>query len=179
MKNAIIILTLLISNLTSAQIERENDTLEIWTLFSIGNFVNQNAERIVEKKWPFKIKGIAGDSFMEDLIDSVEIHNNRVWTYLDANGYSDSRKKFEMDLLTEIKQIKKAVDISNSDKKVVSLFEKWRKNGQQNYTELNKLTDVKYEFSLFSFDVNDLDKGQTFELKFIVDLDKEKIKVIK
>ena len=179
MKNAIIILMLLISNLTFAQIEKKNDTLEIWTLFSIGNFVNQNAERIVEKNWPFKIKGIAGDTFVEDLIDSVEIHNNRVWTYLDANGYSDSKKKFETDLLTEIKRIKKAVDISNSDKKVVSLFEKWRKNGQQNYTELNKLSDEKYEFSLYSFDVNDLDKVQTFELKYLVDLDKEKIKVIK
>jgi len=59
MKKLTIILTMLISNLTSAQIEKRADTLEILTLFSIGNFVNQNAERIVEKKWPFKIKGIA------------------------------------------------------------------------------------------------------------------------
>ena len=169
---------MLISNLTSAQIERKIDTLEIWTLFSIGNFVNQNAERIVEKKWPFKIKGIAGDAFVEDLIDSVEIHNNRVWNYLDANGYSNSKKKFETDLLTEIKRIKKAVDISNSDKKVIALFDKWRKNGLHNFTKLNKLSDAKYEFSLYSFDINNLDKEETFELKFISDLDKEKIKII-
>ncbi len=179
MKNAIIILSLLISNLTSAQIEKKADSLEILTLFSIGNFVNQNAERIVEKKWPFKIKGIAGDAFPEEWIDSVEVNNNKIWKYLDANGYSNSKKKFQTELQTEIKQIKKAVKISNSDKKVIALFDKWRKNGLQNYTELNKLTDTKYEFSLYSFDVNDLDKGQTFELKYIVDLDKEKIKVIK
>ena len=178
MKNLIIILTLLIFNLTSAQIEKKMDTLEIWTLFSIGNFANQNAERIVEKKWPFKIKGIAGDSFVEDMIDSVEVHNNRIWKYLDANGYSDSKKKFETDLLTEIKRIKKAVDISNSDKKVNALFDKWRKNGLHNFTKLNKLSDVKYEFLLYSFDINDLEKKETFELKFISDLEKEKIKII-
>lgn len=165
--------------MASAQIEKKIDTLEIWTLFSIGNFVNQNAERIVEKKWPFKIKGIAGDAFPEDLIDSLELHNQPIWQYLDANGYSDSKKKFEADLVAEIKRIKKAVEISNSDKKVVALFEKWRKNERQNYTELNKLNDEKYEFLLYSYDMNDLDKGQDFELKYIVDLNKEKIKIIK
>ena len=178
MKKLIIILTLLISNLTSAQIEKKIDTLEIWTLFSIGNFINQNAERIVEKNWPFKIKGIAGDTFAEFEIDSVEIHNNKVWAYLNANGYSDSKRKFESEFLAERKRIKKVVDISNSNKKVISLFDKWRKNGRHNYTELNKLNDFKYEFLLYSFDVKDLDKGQTFELKYIVDLKKEKVKII-
>ena len=81
-------------------------------------------------------------------------------------------------MLTEIKQIKKAVEISNSDKKIIALFDKWRKNGLQNYTKLNKLSDVKYEFSLYSFDINDLNKKETFELKFISDLEKEKIKII-
>ena len=75
MKKLAFILIILISHLTSAQVEKKSDTLEIWTLFSIGNFVNQNAERIVEKKWPFKIKVIAGDAFPLDLIDSVAYRN--------------------------------------------------------------------------------------------------------
>ncbi|MFC4267314.1 hypothetical protein [Polaribacter marinivivus] len=177
-KKLIIILILLISNLINAQIKQNGNTLEIWTLFSPGNFVNQNAEQIVEKKWPFKIKGIAGDTFPENLIDSLETHNNRIWNYLDANGYSNSKKKFETDLQTEIKRIKKAVDISNSDKRVIAILDKLRKKGLQNYTELNKLCDVKYEFLLYSFNMNVLDKEQTFELKYIADLEKEKIKII-
>lgn len=163
----------MISHLSLAQVEKKTDSLEIWTLFSFGNFINQNAEKIIQKEWPFKIKGIAGDSFPEDLIDSVEVHNNKIWNYLDSIGYSDSKKKFESDLLAEIIQIKKAVEISKTDKKVAQLFKKWRKNKRQNYTELNKINDAKYEFILYSFDINDLDKGQTFEKKFIVDLNKE------
>lgn len=179
MKNLTIILALLISNLTLAQIEKEADTLEIWTLFSIGNFVNQNAERIVEKEWPFKIKGVAGDVFMEGMIDSVEVHNNRIWNHLDANGYIKSKEKFETDLVAEIGRIKKAVKISNTDKNISILFEKWRKSERQNYAELSKLSDEKYEFVLYSFDLNNLDKKENFELKYIADLKKEKIQIIK
>ena len=178
MKKLTVILIFLISNLTFAQIEKESDTLEIWTLFSVGNFVNQNAERIVEKKWPFKVKGVAGDVFVEELIDSVEVHNNRVWTYLNSNGYSESEKEFQSDLLAEIKRIKNAIEISNADKNIMVLFEKWRRSERQNYTELKKLSDERYEFLLYSFDLNDLDKGQDFELKYIADLKKETITII-
>ncbi len=52
------------------------------------------------------------------------------------------------------------------------------KKGLHNFTKLNKLSDVKYEFLLYSYNINDLDKEQTFELKYIADLDKEKIKII-
>jgi hypothetical protein len=151
--------------------EKSTDTLEIWTLFSKGNFVNLNAERIVEKKWPFKIKGIAGDVFPEELMDSVDIHNKRVWNYLDAHGYVNSQKEFETELVSEIKRIKKAVDIANADKRVKALIEKWRKDERLNYTELNKLSDVKYEFLLFSFEIDGLPTEHRFELKYIADLD--------
>ena len=172
------ILILLISNLTLAQIEKKNDTLEVWTLFSIGNFVNQNAEKIIEKEWPFKIKGIAGDSFIESLIDSVEIHNNKIWNYLDSNGYSNSKKKFEADLLAEIIRIKKALEISQSNRKVSELYAKLRKRKLQDYTELKKENNTKYEFTVFSFDLKNIEKEQNFEFKFTSDLKKEKIKII-
>lgn len=177
MKNLSIVIALLLSNLTLAQIEKKSDTLEVWTMFSVGNFVKQNAERIIEKEWPFKIKGVAGDAFAEKLADSVEAHNQRIWNYLDSNGYSNSKKKFLKDLIVEIKKINQAIYISNSNSTISELFEKWRKNNRNNYTELNKLSDVKYEFVLYSFDIDNLDKDQTFKLRFIVDLSKKIITI--
>jgi len=179
MKKTTIILIIMVSQLVSAQIEEDTDTLEIWTFFSIGNFVNQNAERIVEKKWPFKIKGVAGDVFEKELEDTVEVHNICIWAYLDANGYSNSKKEFEIDLHAEINRIKKAVEISNENQTFIELFEKLRKSNHQNYTELNKISDEKYVFLIYSYDVNDLNQGQTFELKYMVDLSNEKIEIIK
>ena len=171
------IIILLISNLTLAQIENKNDTLEIWT-FSIGNFINLNAEKIVSKEYPFEIKAVAGDVLTENLIDSVEIHNRNVWNYLDSNVFSISRKRFESDLLDESNRIKKAVEISQSNKTVSELYAKLRKRNLQNYTELKKVNNTKYEFTIFSFNLENIEKEQEFELKFISDLKKEKIKII-
>lgn len=44
MKIATFIIIFLTSTLTFAQVEKESDTLEVWTLFSLGSFVNKNAE---------------------------------------------------------------------------------------------------------------------------------------
>lgn len=178
MKNIIVILPLFFSNLTFAQIENRIDTLEIWTLNSIGNFVNKNAERIVEKNWPFKIKGIAGDVFFDFEFDSVQRHNDEVWALLDKHGYTNSKKKFESDFFAEKKRIKKVVDISNMNEKIISIFNKLKKNGRQNYVKLNKLNDFKYEILLYSFNIMHLDKEETFEQKYIVDLKNEKIQII-
>lgn len=179
MKKIAVILILLIPNLISAQVENKADTLEIWTLFSIGDFINQNAERIVEKKWPFKIRGIAGDAFEEGLIDSVEIHNGRIWNYLDSNGYTNSKEKFESDLRVEADRIKKVVAISETNKAVSELLANLRKRKLQNYTELNKVNDNLYEFTIYSYDSENLEKEQVFEGKFQTDLKTEETKMIK
>ncbi|SDS67373.1 hypothetical protein SAMN04487764_2771 [Gillisia sp. Hel1_33_143] len=178
MKETISILVLLITNLTFAQIDKSNDSLEIWTVFSTGNFINQNAEKIVEKNWPFKIKGIAGDTFSENLIDSLEVHNNNIWNHLDSNGFSNSKEKFESDLLEEIEQIKKAVEISQSDKIVSDLYERLRERNLQNYTELSKKNQYKYVFKVYSFDLDNLESEQVFELKFITDLKKKQTTIL-
>ena len=178
MRKIFSILAFLISNLSFAQIDKISDTLEIWTVFSTGNFANENAEKIVEKNWPFKIKGIAGDTFSEDIIDSIDVHNKRIWNYLDSIGYSNSKEKFESDLLEEIRQIKKAVEISNSHKKVSDLYKNLRKKNLQNYTELIKKDQYKYEFIVYSFDLDNLDKEESFELKFLTDLKKGKTTII-
>lgn len=178
-KSLIVLLVLLFSNLALSQIENKSDSLEIWTLFSIGNFVNHNTEKILEKEWPFKIKGIAGDSFAEELIDSVEIHNNKIWDFLNSNGYSDSKKKFESDYIAEAGRINEALNLLNKNKILSELFQSLRKNKRQIYTELKKINDIKYEFTLYSFDQENTGKGQIFEKKFFVDLNEQKIEIIK
>ncbi len=178
MKNIISILAFLITNLSFGQIDKISDTLEVWTLFSTGNFINQNAEKIVQKDWPFKIKGVAGDAIPEGLIDSVEIHNKRVWNYLDSIGYSNSKENFESDLLEEIKRIKKAVEITHSNKAVTELFDNLHKKNLHRYDELNKINKDKYEFKIYSYDLDNLEKDEVFEMKIITDLKSEKAIII-
>ncbi len=178
MRKIIPILAFIITRLSFGQVDKAPDTLEVWTVFSTGNFVNQNAEKIVAKNWPFRIKGIAGDAISEGIIDSLQLHNNRVWNYLDANGYNNSKEEFESELLQENNRIKKAVEISNSDKNVSELYAKLRKSGLQNYTELSKINNTRYEFTVYSYDLNHLEKDQVFEMKFITDLENGKTGII-
>lgn len=178
MRKIISILACIITQLSFGQVDKTPDTLEVWTAFSTGNFINQNAEIIVAKNWPFRIKGISGDAISEGTIDSLEIHNNRVWKYLDTNGYANAKQKFESDLLEEINRIKKAVEISNSDKTVSDLYTNLQKSGLQNFTELSKINNSQYEFTVYSFNLNDLEKDQVFEMKFITDLEDGKTTIL-
>ncbi|TDU33723.1 hypothetical protein BXY82_3019 [Gelidibacter sediminis] len=170
MKYLFTIVVILISNLSLGQVEKTSDTLEIWTVFSIGNFINQNAEKIIEKNWPFKIKGIAGDAFSEELIDDIQMHNEKVWNYLDSNGYSDSKKTFETDLLSEIKRIKNAVEISNSNPEIADLLITLKNNKRQNHTELTKINVHTYQFKLYSFEVDKPENGEKLEKIFRVNV---------
>jgi hypothetical protein len=178
MKIFISILAYLISNLSFGQVDKKSDILEIWTLFSTGNFINENAEKIVEKNWPFIIKGVAGDVFGDELIYSIEDHNNRVWKYLDSNGYTDSKEKFESDLLEEIKRIKKAIEITNSHKSVSDLFFNLLEKNLHRYEELNKLNNNEYQFKIYSYDINYLEEDAVLELKIITDLKSEKSRIV-
>ena len=154
------------------------DTLEVWTVYSAGSFTNKNAERIVEKDWPFTLKTVGGDIFDEYLMDSLEIHNNRIWAYLDSNGYTDSKDKFQTDLLSEINRIKKAQETAESNKSVYDLLTRLQKNNRLNYTELIKIDDENYEFSVYSFDPENLDEKQILEMVFTVELRNEKVVIV-
>jgi hypothetical protein len=99
-----IILSILLASiftLTYGQVETKVDSLEIWTVFTTGDFINENAHKIASKKWPFKTVSKAGDSFSDELMDSVEIHNNQIWDYLDANGYFNSEQNYNSDFQEE------------------------------------------------------------------------------
>ena len=162
--------------MTIGQIEKKSDSLEIWT-YSIGNFFNLNAEKIIEKKYPFKVKAIAGDVITEHLSDSIENHNNEVWNYLDLKGYSSLKEKYKLDLNAEIGRIKKAVEISQMNKIVYKLYSDLEKLNLQNYTELDKINDNNYNFKVYSFDLKNLDKEQILEMKFTVELKSGKTRI--
>jgi hypothetical protein len=61
---------------------------------------------------------------------------------------------------------------------VSELYAKLRKRKLQDYTELKKENNTKYEFTVFSFDLKNIEKEQNFEFKFTSDLKKEKTKII-
>ncbi|MGV6844555.1 MAG: hypothetical protein ACWA42_00325 [Lutibacter sp.] len=177
-KIALYILFSLIFNLAFSQTVKEKDTLELWTMFSIGNFVNENAHRIVSEKWPFKTKSMTGDVIWKKLTDSIENHNKAIWKYLDHNGFENSEKKYQSEFNSERNRIQKAVDLSFNHPKIIKLYEKLRVENRVNYTKLRKINNSNYEFTIFSFKISEINKSEKLEFKIIINLNKNKIRII-
>ncbi|MBC8884132.1 hypothetical protein H9X57_14540 [Flavobacterium piscinae] len=115
MKCNIYIFILFISIILDVNAQKQKDSLEIWT-YSIGNFVNLNAEKIIERKFPFKIKAVSGDVLSEESIESIEKHNSKVWNYIDSLGYNNIKEEYNLELKAEINRIKKQLRFQNQIK---------------------------------------------------------------
>ena len=180
MKKTIIIIFLLFNTIAIfSQETNSNKTLELWTIFTIGDFVNENAHKIVSESWPFKTKSVAGDIIPEGLIDSVRNHNKRIWDKLDSMGIKNAEEKYYSELYEERTRIEKAIDILMKSQIVIALFKELRVNQCLNYTKLIKMESTKYQFDIYSFDLNGLDKPEQFEITAICDLNQVSIEIIK
>lgn len=178
MKNTICIIILSISNIITACIQKQNDTLEIWTC-SIGNFVSLNAEKFIEDKYPFKIKAVAGDVLSHELIETIDNHNNQVWSYLYSIGYNGIKEDYNSELKAEINRIQKAIEISKSHKKINKLYLKLKKQNLEEHTKLVKTNDNNYSFRVYSFNLDKIETNEILEMEFVVDPINNKIKIVK
>ena len=172
------ILFLLIINYTFSQTENTNEKLEIWTMFSTGNIINENAHKFASEKWPFSTKSLTGCTGTEQEIDSIENHNQKIWEYLDNNGYVNSKKLYQQDFQIENNRIKKAIDLSKQNSDISNLYENIRKLKLENYTKITKINDKEYKFTVFSYSLENLNKPEKVELTFIAEIERNKITIM-
>lgn len=169
-------LFLIISFPTFSQISQESDsTLVIWTVFTIGDFINDNAYRITTEKWPFKYNSVAGDVITEQLNKDVEEHNEKLWETLSKKGYINPEKEYYEQFASERKRIELASDLVTNDSLFIQLKKKLRTEGYMDYTKLIKISDTSYLFEIASFNPNDLTVEEKLELKLRVDLKEKKV----
>ncbi|RXR34779.1 hypothetical protein EQG68_02395 [Flavobacterium piscinae] len=178
MKCNIYIFILFISIILDVNAQKQKDSLEIWT-YSIGNFVNLNAEKIIERKFPFKIKAVSGDVLSEESIESIEKHNSKVWNYIDSLGYNNIKEEYNLELKAEINRIKKAIEISKSNKRITKLYLKLKDQNLGNFIKLSKKDNNIYNFKVYSFDLNKIENNENLILDFSIDIKKNKIYIIK
>ncbi len=67
MKVILKIFLVLICSQGFSQSQIKTDTLELWTLFTSGDFLNENAHRLTVQNWPFNYVSKAGDTFDDEL----------------------------------------------------------------------------------------------------------------
>ena len=171
MKVFLEIFLILICNQTFCQKE---DSLELWTLFTSGDFINENAHKITVRSWPFRYISKAGDTFDDELEAEVAKHNEKLWNILIQQGYIDPEKKYYEQYEKERARIELAQKLVINDSRFHKLNISLASSKRVNYTNLIKKSDNLYIFEIFSYDIKDLSKGQRFEIRLIVELNKQK-----
>lgn len=154
-------------------ISQEKNSLELWT-YTIGNFVSENAHKIVSENRPFTTKAMAGDVLIAHVIDSIEQHNNQIWIILEERGNIDSKNKYFEEVHAEEIKIKKAIDLINNNQKAIRIFNRLKKKNLQIYTQLFKIKDSIYMFDIYSYSIPNIDKSEKFEIKLVVDIESNK-----
>lgn len=87
----------------------ETDSImEIWTVFTTEDFVNDNAHRITSENWPFKYKSKAGDCFDDFLSKIIENHNEKLWEHIMNIGFKKPEKLYYEQYNNERKRIEYA-----------------------------------------------------------------------
>ncbi len=177
-----LIYILFISTMAFSQdIQEDEPYLEVWTLFTNDSFVNSNAHRIASQKWPFTTYSMSGSIILDEkIVDSVQKNNQTVWQYLDMHGHKDSRKTYLGQFYTEKQEISKAIQISKTQldlskykpQEVSYLHAKF-------YVGITKIKEHFYQFSIFVIDYNKPYSQEELMLKYLVNTDKETIKIIK
>jgi hypothetical protein len=169
------IFLVLICSHAFSQTQQKTDSLEIWTLFTIGDFVNDNAYKIASENWPFKYVSVAGDIFTEEFADSINNHNEKLWEALIKKGYSNPEENFYEQYKSERNRIESAEKIVINDSIFKQLDRRLIAENRMNYTRLRKESDTVYVFEIFSFDLKDQSSGDRFEMRLIVDLNMKKL----
>lgn len=163
---------------TSAQHAEKIDSLKLWTIFTSGHFINTHAYEIASKNWPFTIESVAGCVISDELIDSIKRHNKLIWQFLDKNGYSNSEDQFYKEFNGEREKIEKAVDIFNANPDVVKSYDRLRLKNLTDYTQLEKVDSYKYRFTIYSFDLKEMEKEMEFQLIVLTNIKTETTRVV-
>ena len=156
-----IILCLFLMHLNVFSQKQERDSLELWTMFTIGNLVNTKAHEFAAQGLPIKIMHKTGDVFWETYDEDVEFkseieyikaHNDSVWTALEKQGFEFPEERYNENFQIERTNLELALKLFNESPLIKTYYENRPRNRFPN-VGIKKLTAGVYGITVGSFDV--------------------------
>jgi len=166
---------LCISLFSRCQIENRP---ELWAVLTTGDIVAQNAHEIVSKEWGIKVEMKTGDVIDAILIEEVEKHNAKFWNYLKGKGIKDPENKYFLQVKNEQVRLENILKLVRGHRAVIEIYNSINKKDRIDYIEITKINEVKYKLYIYSFDVSEIEKEQKLELKLLVNISSNRIKII-
>lgn len=178
MKFALYTIILFTHGLALSQSMLEKDSLVLFTR-SLGDFVSENAHKIVSENWPFTIESKAGDLIDNIIIEEIDRNNEKIWGYLDSKGFKCPEVKYYSEVENERIKIKRVLNLVDNFPKIIKLHKKLKRRKRMSSTQLIKIDNMSYVFSIFSFDVSEIEKPEKLEIEVIANIESNKVTVIR
>ncbi|PHQ29791.1 hypothetical protein [Leeuwenhoekiella nanhaiensis] len=185
MKNSTLGILMLFCFNTFAQ--KTTDSLEIWTMFTIGNLVNAKAHEFAARGLPVKIIHKTGDVLWEvededaeykSEIEYIEAHNDSVWEQLKNRGFKNPRKSYEEQFQKERADLEAALELFNENPRI-KRYQEVRSKDQFPNADIKKITDGVYQIELWSLDIQNPLDTQKKEFVAKVDINTLQTTVVK
>lgn len=144
----------------------QKNSRELW-IFTTGNFVNQNAHRIIAEDWPFKVKSKGGDVLDNLLIERVNKHNTMVWEELEAEGYKNPEKNYYNLVNNEARKIDKIIELINKNKYLNQKMKTIVESNRIKLPRIIKINDSLYQLNMLSILLSDIDSTEKVEFKIV------------
>ena len=144
--------------------------LELWAIDN-GDYTAIQAHKIASKKWPFVAK-------VSNSGENIDAKNEIVWKNLEAKGYKNPKCKYVSDFEQEYQNLKRIAEILESYDIVRETFDQIKGSDLKLKSEIYKIEETLYEFSIFSISEAQSDYKKQ-ELKIRLDLSNDFIEIIK
>lgn len=167
--------------------KQERDSLELWTMFTIGNLVNITAHEFTAEKWPIKLVHKTGDTFwetedenaaFESEIDVIEAHNDSVWIELENHGFESPKQEYEDDFQKERAGVVAALKLFNESPLIKTYNEDHTRNKSSN-AGIKKVEEGVYKIEMWSFDIENPVNTYKKEFLGIIDINTKETAVQK
>src|SRR5690554_3985757 len=168
------LIALLVSTCVLSQ---EKDTMNLMT-YTLGNFVSENAHKIVAENWPFSVNAVAGDLIDEYIVREIECNNNQLWESLSASGLNNPEATYLEEVRVEEVNIQKALNLLEISPEIKVVNKKIREQKRSSWTLLTKISNTEYQFEIFSFKISEMEVREKFEIALIVDIRTCEISVV-
>lgn len=173
-----VIFCFLLLHLSLFSQKEEKDSLELWTMFTIGNLVNTTAHECTAEKWPIKLVHKTGDTFWEtededaafkSEIDFIEAHNDSVWVELENRGFKSPKQEYEDDFQKERADVVAALKLF-SESPLFKTYNEDRLRNRFPNANIKKVEEGIYKIEMGSFDAENPVNTHKKEFLGIIDI---------
>ncbi len=138
---------------------------------------NINAENVVADKWGLEFVSAAGCEVTEELVDSVDRHNKKVETLIEAKYGKSWRLTFDKEVNGERRKQNVIYKLLNKEKRIIDKQKALEKKGNGLHFQFKKRNNATYFVRVSGWgQINGKDEYVSY-FRYVVDIEKKQVKL--